>query len=651
MQNRYDQGMMVINPTEMTNDEAVILNYLLENPLIAHENYFDQKFIFHIPCQMIEHNTDILLGQFVTAELTHPIVKRSKKNDAKQFRYEVFGDKIGGGGLAEVYRTIGTLVPSLGYPMQLKKSTPRIVKQMTVDKREEKIIRTIIKQEYAMTSRDEDLGVKLPVILNQGGNSPEIKAVLVMKYIPGEELQKMIDLDYVNRKTVNNIDTDTRIKMSIAVARAIDKVHQNKIVHGDIKSTNIMLNMHSAIMQAKVIDFGGSKDKDDHSLNEYSYTIPFAAPEVKRKISSSELSDVYSSIWVFNDIWRGDHHPAVQYEVKIQAKIHEGKIFDIIKKNDKLIKKAYHVPKHWKFENLFYGIHDLDKNHRQQIKKLLKGMSDLDENKRGRMRDVVSLFEEIRLERLISKIKKMGNENQGAKEKYITELKRAHDLGIQLRGELDKLVKYELTIITERDLSQIKDIFKEKNISLLIDQKEVIELFIERLEIMAIAGLKTKKEISGKIFEIVDLYRSNIEGLNIMKVEINELKQEVDLIAKNLIQVSRKFDQERLQQKLLDCENQITTILKNQKHQVTVDKINSLNVKLQHHTAKLRSAINLVISEIKMKQEEFSKETKLDQCLQTAKYLVGQFGLFNQNPVEQKPKSHEVRITNKNYKG
>ncbi|MBM7709260.1 protein kinase domain-containing protein [Enterococcus lemanii] len=73
--------------------------------------------------------------------------------------------------------------------------------------------------------------------------------------------------------------------------------HNKKIIHRDIKPSNILISNDGS--KVKIIDFGISKIKDSitfktsMTLREFK-TSPFASPEQKKKLSTSEESDIYS---------------------------------------------------------------------------------------------------------------------------------------------------------------------------------------------------------------------------------------------------------------------------------------------------------------------------------------------------------------------
>jgi serine/threonine protein kinase len=93
------------------------------------------------------------------------------------------------------------------------------------------------------------------------------------------------------------LELKRKIKIILEVARCIDILHQQKIVHLDVKSPNILMNQDGSII--KISDFGISKLK---STNDTSFTmkasqlgtIGFQAPELYDDGDYGYYSDIYS---------------------------------------------------------------------------------------------------------------------------------------------------------------------------------------------------------------------------------------------------------------------------------------------------------------------------------------------------------------------
>lgn len=81
------------------------------------------------------------------------------------------------------------------------------------------------------------------------------------------------------------------------IANGLHYLHQEKIIHGDLKPDNILIDETDNLKTALIADFGGSKQEDIDPLNEnLRYTLLFAAQELlfSQTPSFSKESDMYS---------------------------------------------------------------------------------------------------------------------------------------------------------------------------------------------------------------------------------------------------------------------------------------------------------------------------------------------------------------------
>lgn len=110
---------------------------------------------------------------------------------------------------------------------------------------------------------------------------------IVMEYIHGETLQHRIDQD--GKLTYEQVN-----EFSDQIFSALNYMHGNGVLHGDLKPENIMLDRKGRI---KLIDFGTSKDsfKVD-TRSSLAMLSPGFAPieQYANKGSSDERSDVYA---------------------------------------------------------------------------------------------------------------------------------------------------------------------------------------------------------------------------------------------------------------------------------------------------------------------------------------------------------------------
>ncbi|CAK8534960.1 unnamed protein product [Lathyrus sativus] len=94
-----------------------------------------------------------------------------------------------------------------------------------------------------------------------------------------------------------NLDWRTRMKICVGIARGLAYLHEEsrlKIVHRDIKATNVLLDKH---LNAKISDFGLAKldeEENTHISTRIAGTIGYMAPEYAMRGYLTDKADVYS---------------------------------------------------------------------------------------------------------------------------------------------------------------------------------------------------------------------------------------------------------------------------------------------------------------------------------------------------------------------
>jgi serine/threonine-protein kinase len=109
---------------------------------------------------------------------------------------------------------------------------------------------------------------------------------MVMEFLRGEDLRSAM-------KNGRTGDLAARLRIAIQVAKALEHIHEHKIIHRDIKPENIHI---SATGTVKLVDFGIAKT-EELSLTRPGFTMgtPFyMAPEQVTGRDVTYLSDVYA---------------------------------------------------------------------------------------------------------------------------------------------------------------------------------------------------------------------------------------------------------------------------------------------------------------------------------------------------------------------
>ena len=134
---------------------------------------------------------------------------------------------------------------------------------------------------------------------------------IVMEYVDGKTLRQMVPVQ----------KTQTAIDYAIQIGEALQEAHSKGIVHRDIKTDNIMVNVKN---QIKVMDFGLAKLKGSLKLTKTSSTVGTLAYMAPEQIEGGEIdarSDIFSFGVVLYEMltghmpFRGDHEAAMVYSI------------------------------------------------------------------------------------------------------------------------------------------------------------------------------------------------------------------------------------------------------------------------------------------------------------------------------------------------
>lgn len=123
--------------------------------------------------------------------------------------------------------------------------------------------------------------------LIDGGSTGDGQAYLVMEWVPGRDLD-----EYVREEAPALAN---RLGLFEEMAAAASHAHQRRVVHGDLKPSNVRVNEEGAV---RLVDFGIAQLLEDDGAGEdaplRAMTPEFAAPELREGDSPSTQSDVWS---------------------------------------------------------------------------------------------------------------------------------------------------------------------------------------------------------------------------------------------------------------------------------------------------------------------------------------------------------------------
>src|SRR5215831_11864916 len=116
-----------------------------------------------------------------------------------------------------------------------------------------------------------------------------------MEFVEGETLESLI-------KSSGGLDMKLALEITTQVASGLAAIHKEKLVHRDIKPTNVMVRLEEGgAVTAKIIDLGLAKPAPDAPA-EAAISIPgafagtpeFASPEQFAGVGVDIRSDLYS---------------------------------------------------------------------------------------------------------------------------------------------------------------------------------------------------------------------------------------------------------------------------------------------------------------------------------------------------------------------
>lgn len=224
-----------INPTKLTDKTKPLLQAFLDN---TDKIKFRRSKVFFVELHTELHTIEIPI------RFTNSLLIRPKKSNPTLSRIEVFDTLIGSGGEGGIYSTLGILEVENDLHFNTKPKKEHVIKAVPLARRinlpagsAEKIRKIkekpVRKEELKTNLASSFLRCHAALFSKQTG-------YLVMNRAEGE------DLFYIIEKLGNGeikLSETGLILLTLAIIKAVKKLHQKGLMHRDLKSENIVVDL------------------------------------------------------------------------------------------------------------------------------------------------------------------------------------------------------------------------------------------------------------------------------------------------------------------------------------------------------------------------------------------------------------------------
>lgn len=186
-----------------------------------------------------------------------------------------------------------------------------------------------------------------------------------VQYIAMEFIDGHILKEYIGRR--GRLTVDEAVEFAKQVSLGLHEMHQVKIIHRDIKASNIMITNHN---QIKIIDLGIALHDEANRVTQTDSiigSVQYLAPELLDKEDANVQTDIYALGILFYEMLIGDvpfkENSGIETARKHQTTMipHVNKIFDNIPQAvANVIIKATAKKSHHRYTNAYEFYEDLN---------------------------------------------------------------------------------------------------------------------------------------------------------------------------------------------------------------------------------------------------------------------------------------------------